>query len=223
MTVITLPLDKLPRPKIAQMPHSERYSVMRMAKRIKRDGLLNPLDVAKSGSKFAVIDGKIRLAALHALKMTKSLPRGLTRVPVEITQGNIIERDRPALVPEPELVRRILQAELDGQSPLAVAERFDVSIEYLLRIHTLDKLHPQILTYFNDGHLSLEQAAAFATLPNVDAQWRLLQELGPFAHAHEVIAAIIAGDTVIETADGNVHILPSREPGPAPSTFGCAA
>ena len=212
MTVMTLPLSKLPRPNAAGMDELKRDNVIFMAKRIVRDGLLNPIEVSKTGSRLAVTDGKVRLAALHVLKTAKSLPRGLNRVPVEVTQGNVVERVRPALLTEAELARRILKAELEGQSSLSVAKRFDVSPEYLLKVHMLDKLHSQILTYFNDGHLSLAQAAAFATLPNVDAQWRLLQELGPFAHASEVIDAILAGETVIETADGEVHILPSRTP-----------
>lgn len=212
MTVMTLPLSELPRPNAAIMNRSHRHNVLTMAKRIVRDGLLNPIAIAKSGSGFTVTDGKLRLMALHLLDKTKKLPRSLTRVPVEITQGNLSDRDHPILLTEAELVRRILTAEQDGQSPLSVAARFDVSIEYLLKTRSLDKLHSQILAYFNDGHLSLDQAAAFATLPNMDAQWRLLQELGPFAHARDVIAAILSGDTVIETADGNVHILPSRKP-----------
>ncbi len=212
MTVMTLPLSELPRPNAAGMDDLKRDNVILMAKRIVRDGLLNPISIAKAGSRFAVTDGKVRLSALHMLAKSKKLPRGLSRVPVEITQGGITERDHPVLLTEPELVRRILTAELSGQSSLAVAKRFDCDIEYLLKARTLDKLHPQIFDYFNAGHLSLHQAAAFATLPNIDAQWRLLQELGPFAHASEVIDAILAGETVIETADGEVHILPSRSP-----------
>lgn len=210
MTIITLPLEALPRPAVSAILKSHRKSVMKMAGRIRKDGLLNPLSIAKSGSHLSIIDGKIRLAALHVLRITKTLPRGLSRIPVEITQGGVTQHDHPALIPEAELVRRILRAEEAGESPLSIAKRFECSPEYMLKIKSLDKLHPQIMDYFTAGHVNLAQSAAFATLPNKDAQWRLLQELGPFAHASEVIKAILDGATVIETADGNIHILPSR-------------
>ncbi|WP_017932465.1 ParB/RepB/Spo0J family partition protein [Robiginitomaculum antarcticum] len=214
MTMITLPLSELPRLSAAAMLRTHRNSVLKMARRIRRDGLLNPISVVISGKHFSVIDGKIRLAALQLLRITHRLPRGLSRIPVEITQGGVTAREHPVLVTEAELVRRILRAEEAGESPLAIAKRFACSPEYMLKIRSLDKLHPHIMDYFCEGHVSLDQAAAFATLPNKDAQWRLLQELGPFAHASEVIKAIFDGETVIETADGNVHILPSRKTPP---------
>lgn len=186
--------------------------IHRIAKRILRDGLLNPLTVTRKGSKFLVVDGAKRLAALHILSKAGRLPRSLTRVPVSIRTAEPASssNNRPALLSDVELAKAIMGAVSDGQTQSQICDRFDCSAEIVEYALSLSNLNPQIREYFLSGHLSLEQVAAFATLENPDAQWRLLQELGPFAHAKDVISAILSGQSVIELADGNVMILPSR-------------
>lgn len=189
-----------------------------IAKRILRDGLLNPLIViplsgAKSGTQFIVVDGVKRLRALKALAKAGRLPRSLTQIPVAISptpDAVPVSSLRPVLLSDAELSRAIQVAYQEGQTCYAIAERFDCSEAVVSYALSFDNLNPQIRDYFESGHISLEQAAAFASLENPDAQWRLLQELGPFAHAKEVIAAILSGQSVIEIPDGNVMIMPSR-------------
>ena len=65
--------------------------------------------------------------------------------------------------------------------------------------------------YFG-GTLTIEQARAFATLPNMDTQDNLLIALGPFANAPDILNAIRQGETVIDIGGDNVIILPSRPP-----------
>ena len=57
----------------------------------------------------------------------------------------------------------------------------------------------------------MEQARAFATLPNMDAQDNLLIALGPFANAPDILTAIRQGETVLDIGDDNVLILPSKQ------------
>lgn len=75
---------------------------------------------------------------------------------------------------------------------------------------SLRNLHPEVLLHFNKGAVSLEQAAALATIGNMTAQLNLLHQLGPFVSNIEIIAAIKSGATVVELDEGNIIFLPSR-------------
>ena len=75
-------------------------------------------------------------------------------------------------------------------------------------------LSPRLKQAYFGGSLSTEQARAFATLPNMEAQDSLLMALGPFANAPEILSAIKQGDTVLNMGDDNVIILPSRKAPP---------
>ena len=232
MTSLSLPITTLsfsdialPKAKLAFV--KSRADIHRLAKRILRDGLLNPIWVKKSTSGFVVVDGGKRLTAMKLLQRAGRLPRSLSKVPCVITDAPLAQTPnfgRPALKTDAELADAIMTATSHGHSAAQIASRFDCqqqTIDYAL---SLPRLHAQILDYFQSGHLSLEQAAAFATIENMDSQWRLLQELGPFAHAKDVIAAILAGESVVTMPDGNVMIMPSRiRPAPRPAAIRMAA
>ena len=220
MTVSTLPITSLAMHDLS-MPCLTRFrrhakDIHTLAKRILKDGLLNPITVKRKGADYVVVDGGKRLAAIQLLNRAGRLPRSLSRVPCIVADDGIISAvkalpARPVLKSDAELARAINAAVRAGASRSAVAARFDCAAAMIDYAQSLDALHPQICDYFNSGHISLEQAAAFATLECRDSQWRLLQELGPFAHASEVIAAILKGETVVEMPDGNVMIMPSRK------------
>lgn len=220
MTAATLPMTSvamtdLSGPGILKSWGRQAKTIHSLAKQILRDGLLNPIQVRRRGAGFIVIDGTKRLAAMQLLKRHGRLPRSLSRVPC-IVSDNAAAALMPALPAAPmlktdaELARAISVAAKAGQSRAAIAARFDCAPHIIDYAASLGGLHIQIREYFNSGHISLEQAAAFAGIENQDAQWRLLQELGPFAHASEVIAAILAGKTVVDMPDGNIMIMPSR-------------
>jgi len=186
-----------------------------LAKRILRDGLLNPIVVRRRGAQLVVVDGAKRLAAMKLLKRHNRLPRSLYKIPCIVTDDALDAplpeaKPAPALKTDAELARAINDAVKAGQSRDAIAARFDCAPAYIDYAASLSDLNPQIKDYFRSGHICLEQAAAFASIECPDAQWRLLQELGPFAHADDVIAAILAGKTVVDMPDGNVMIMPSR-------------
>ena len=218
MSVITLPLSQLnSSPKYFSKLNVKRH-VLPIARSIAQDGLLNPIRLKKIGQRLKVIDGKKRLIALKLLFKSGKLPRSLVNVPVIISDDETHSAAdqparslyRPVLLSDAELKEAIVSAHKSGQSEQDIAERFECSLKTVTLALSLNQLHPQIADYFESGHLSLEQAAAFATLPRPEAQWRLLQELGPFAHAETVIAAILKGETVIEMPDGDMMIMPSQ-------------
>ena len=221
MSVITLPLAQLDgAPKYFSRAGVKRH-VLPLASSIAKDGLLNPIKLKKIGQRLKVIDGKKRLMALKLLVKSGKLPRSLVNVPVIITTNEAMPKPqperplrRPELLSDAELTQSIVTAHNLGQSEPEIAKRFECSAQTVTLALSLKRLHPQIVDYFKSGHLSLEQAAAFATLQRPDAQWRLLQELGPFAHAKTVIAAILKGETVIEMPDGDMMIMPSKESTP---------
>lgn len=223
LPVTPLALTDLSAPKLLSIFKRQAKDIHSLAKQILTDGLLNPILVRRSGRSLVVVDGSKRLAAMQLLKRAGKLPRSLSRVPC-IVSDEAIAAPVPALPSVPmlktdaELARAINAALKSGQSRSVIAARFDCAPAVIDYAASLNTLHPQIREYFNSGHIGLDQAAAFAGIENIDAQWRLLQELGPFAHANEVIAAILAGQTVVDMPDGNVMIMPSRRlPSPSKS------
>lgn len=214
MSIMSLPLSCF-RPVLLQDIKADRFdmeksNILKLAQDISRNGLYHPILIGEKVKRLRVKDGHKRLLALFLLKEKEALPRSLVDVPCTAVPTDI-SNERPSLKTEAELVDEIIAAKDAGQSVLKIARENGCTEAFACQALMLKNLHAQIMEYFRAGHLGLEQAAAFAAMPNKDSQWRLLQELGPFAHASEVIAAMLKGDTVIETPDGNVHILPSRE------------
>ena len=188
---------------------------------IEKDGLLNPLIVVKQKGKYLVIDGKKRLLALRALAKSKLFRRALYKVPciVDNTDQVNAEPDRPTLLSGPELAHKIISMVESGISPVTVAQRYECSMSVIEDSLALRRLHPEILLCFNNNTLSLEQAAAFATIDNISAQWSLLLQIGPFMSNTDIIAAIKAGAAVLDLPSGEVIILPSRTPKPRTPNF----
>lgn len=218
MAIMTLPQSAIAYPHLTL---TNTPKVIHMAKAIATDGLLNPIIVAKTQTgaqttgpdAYRVIDGGKRLCAITLLKRANRLPRSLHLVPcLEKSSETQPASSRPALKSDQEFVRAICAAYKTGTHKPALMARFDCTAIAVDQALSLNNLHKQIMDYFVSGHLSLEQAAAFATLPNREAQWTLLQDLGPFAHAVDVISAILGGETVLALPNGEHMILPSRTP-----------
>lgn len=184
-----------------------------LARSIVKDGLLNPLVVIKQGSKFVVLDGKKRLAIIRRMAKNDRLNKAIAKVPCVVQETHTVaplKNKRPILLTGPELAHQII---LDGQaakSHAEIAQRFECSISVVEDSLSLRKLNPEILLHFNKGAISLEQAAALATIENMTAQLDLLHQLGPFVSDKDIISAIRAGATVVELSDNNIIFLPSR-------------
>jgi len=79
---------------------------------------------------------------------------------------------------EPELAHVISNDLRRGVSKPYIAERFDCALSTITDVETLANLHDKVMKCFNDCSITLNQAAAFATIPNKKAQWDLLLQLG---------------------------------------------
>ncbi len=218
MAIMTLPQSEIAYPHLTPI---NTPKVVSLAKAIVTDGLLNPILVTKAktsktdtaSAPYRVIDGEKRLRAFELLSHAKRLPRSLRLVPcLEQSCAPNNAPNRPALKTDSEFVHAICDAFSAGASKTALMARFACTASAVDQALSLNNLNEQIMDYFSSGHLSLEQAAAFASLPNKQAQWTLLQKLGPFAHAADVISAILGGETVLTMPNGELLILPSREP-----------
>ncbi|WP_026942562.1 ParB N-terminal domain-containing protein [Hellea balneolensis] len=189
-----------------------------------KHGLLSPLLVVSRGQKLIVVDGKKRLSALRRMRFSGDLPRSLVRVPyilVNHEEGKYEKNDaetpvkklRPMnLLSNQERFEEVTKLRHKGYGLMEIASELYVSkscVKDLLRVALLS---PRLRQAYFGGTISIEQARAFASLPNTDAQDQLLIALGPFADAPEILKAIENGETVIEMADDNVIILPSRRP-----------
>lgn len=214
MTLTLIPLKEL-----TALENVQRISIRKtldlgpIKRSIEENGLLNPLIVVKQSNRYFVIDGKKRLKVIRQLIKAKKQTRALNKIPCIIKEGSdhiISEPRRPILLTGPELAHAILTQVGLGHSPVSVAQKFECDYSVVKDAVSLKKLHPTMLTHFNNRAISLEQASAFATIPNPDAQLELLLQLGPFVSDMDIISAIKSGETVIEVPNGDVVILPSR-------------
>jgi hypothetical protein len=77
--------------------------------------------------------------------------------------------------------------------------------------YAVQSLHAKVLQSFYNETIGIEQAIAFSSIPNPNAQWALLQQLGPFVSDENVVRALQEGEAVIETPDDQMIFLPTRE------------
>lgn len=190
--------------------HARGFTTIK--KSIEKGGLLNPLIVIKQKDKFIVVDGKKRLLALRELTKSSKFRRALYKIPciVDCTAEVGYDPECPILMKGPELAHKIIQSVDRGMSKVMVAQRYECSASVIEDALLLRNLHPKILMPFNNNSLCLEQAAAFATIDNPNAQWALLLQLGPSVSDADIISAIKTGEAVLDLPCGEVIILPSR-------------
>lgn len=188
-------------------------SLTRLQQSIEKDGLLYPLVVVKEGAKYLVIDGKKRLSVIRKMSKSSRYTRSTAKIPCFVQRAdNIlpIAASKPTLLTDRELAHEIILAAQSQVSHAFIAQRFECKISVVEDCVSLTRLHPELLVHFNNNAISLKQAAAFATIDNMEAQLSLLHQLGPFASNSDIIEAIKAGETVIEISADNIVILPSR-------------
>ncbi len=216
MNTILLPLKSLiPNAKNKQSLPMQDTRSDNLRCSIARDGLLNPLIVAKQKNKYVVIDGNKRLKVLQKLAKTPLFTRSLYKIPCLISTDvskATQARKRPQLLSEAELVHIILRLVRKGHSDAAIADRYKCELTIVQDAKTLPLLHADVLKRFYDSTINLNQAAALATIPHKTAQLNLLLQLGPFVSDRDIIMAIKAGETVLELPDENILIVPSRTP-----------
>ncbi len=184
-----------------------------LANSIIRDGLLNPLIVRQHGSKFVVVDGKKRLSIVRRLTKLKRLTKAIVKVPCivqDVVSLKPLESRRPLLLTGPELAHKIILDAQTSTSHVSIAQRYECDLSVVEDCLSLIGLHPEMLQHFNNRAISLEQAAAFATIENKKAQLDLLHQLGPFVSNADIISAIREGATVVELSEDNIIFLPSR-------------
>ncbi len=175
-------------------------------------GLLNPLIVMQRGEKLVIVDGKKRLAALRRMRFAGELPRSLVNVPyILIDHKADYERGVMTLLSNRERFEEVVNLRRKGLGLMEIAGELYISKQCVKDLLSVALLSPRLRQAYFGGTISIEQARAFASLPNADSQDQLLIALGPFADAPEILKAIESGDTVIEMDDDNVIILPSRK------------
>ena len=219
MTIVSLPQDVLFMKAPIGFAMSNRRKIDDLCQHISETGLLNPLVVIRQNNRFVIADGKKRFEAIKKMMRLKTLPRALNKVPCIISNSGQMpagSETSPLLLSEQDLVHGILQGSKSGMSIKEVCHRFACSPETVGKALSIQTLHAKLKLAFTNDTISLDQAAAFATLPNPGSQWDLLIQLGPFATDDDIITAIAEGQTVIELSSGDILILPSRARKPEP-------
>ena len=216
MTMLHIPIHKLTRSSKLKFYVKRLYisnETKALAKTIRENGLLQPLLVMKSDLNYIVLDGKKRLEAIRYLQKLNKLPRTLMSLPCIVADRHPASNENselPLVPSEYDLCTMIVNAYHSGLECKAISNRFQCSETIVKQALRLDRLHEKIRSIFSKGLLTLEQVSAFATLPNKASQWRLLEEIGPFASHKDIIKAISAGDAVLDLPNGETLILPSR-------------
>lgn len=123
----------------------------------------------------------------------------------------------PLLMSEQELAHHILRAEKEGADYPEISARFNCSDAVITQARSLYRLHPKLMLAFINEAINLDLAAALSSIPNHQAQYDLMLQLGPYARKPSIIKAIAEGDTVLELPNGDILIVPSRAPKPHPS------
>ena len=213
MSIVVLDTTQIVRKAWSLKALTPKHIIHEIADSISHRGLLNPLTVKPVGNKFELVDGVKRFKAIKSLKRNRTLPRTLHKIPCLVQRdltGAIFAPVKPQLLSDSELARDMTAAFQSGLSVETLREVFFCSTKIVNQVLSLKNLNPRIKDCFDRNILSLDQAAAFATFPSMNAQWRLLERLGPFAESQEIIAAINLGATVVELPNGETLILPSR-------------
>lgn len=225
----------LPHAEISVRPKLSVFTIINpqirsIAAHILNTGLLNPIIVrltSKPGkaatSRYEIVDGFKRFNAILFLKRTGHLPRSLTSIPCITDDMKTVHRAIPIMLSESELSREITRRIALGATKQTLTAQYECTPCVFDQIVSLAFLHPKIKACFDDGHLSLEQAAAFATFPNPEAQWRLMEQLGPFVNSKTILSQLSAQTPFIELPDGDVLILPSRRQQELPNYTSSAA
>lgn len=181
-------------------------------------GLLCPVVVARSRDGCLVpVDGRARLLVIKRLMFQGRLPRSLATVPyvlADTPQAFAPLASSPlSLLSNLEQYEQVRDLSVKGLDCAAIAQTLYAPREMVDDLLSVDRLSPRLRNAFFGGHVDLAQARAFATLPNPASQDALLVALGPFAKGPDILAAIAAGETVVDLGGDDTLILPSRTPG----------
>ena len=215
MTLIAIPQNALVLKTPLGFSIAERRRIDDICLKIAAFGLLNPLVVKREKGRFVIIDGKKRFQAIKKLSKINKLPRTLNKIPCVLNENMPLANaspEKPVLLTEQDLVHEILSEDIKGSTHAQISTRLECSEKVIAQALSLSGLHSKLKLAFMHNTIDLAQAAALSTLPNKDAQWELLVQLGPFATEPEIIAAIANGETVLELPNGDTIILPSRKP-----------
>ena len=189
-------------------------SVRELEASIRRFGLLAPVVVARGSEdgRWTVVDGRKRLLAIRRLGFAGELPRSLDTIPFIVADMPGRDTHPLALLSPIERFERVTELRDAGQSVSAIAGALYAPEGYVEDVLSVERLSPRLRNALFGGTLDLEQARAFATLPNPDAQDALHFALGPFVGAPDILDAIAGGATVLSVGphEDDTLILPSR-------------
>ena len=189
--------------------------LQRLTASIAELGLLSPVIVSRDSytGRLRVIDGIKRLIAIRRLRFAGRLPRSLDTVPFILAEDTGRTQTSPLTLLSPiEQVEQVEALVAEGFPTEAIAAKLYASADLVRDLQGVARLSDKLRNAYFGGHISLDQARAFATLPNPDSQDALLLALGPFAGAPEILHAIAHGETVVSVgvSEDDILILPSR-------------
>lgn len=161
--------------------HGRSLGVAELAASIAEHGLLNPIIVRAAGpDNYEIIDGNTRFQALRKIHGKKAV-----EVPVIIRDGHDPAAHEVSLVAniirtplhpvdEFEAFRRLLD---DGSSVAAIAARFAKTEGEIRKRLQLAGLASEVRAAWRDGKIDADQAAAFASYPDLDRQRTILKRV----------------------------------------------
>lgn len=191
-------------------------SVNDMQASLKLFGLLTPITALSKGRKLIVVDGHKRLAALRRMQVTGDLPSHLQKLPyviVNTERARRIEKGQDCLpmLNNEQKYNLVMDLADRGLTSKAIGFALFIDLETVKKIMNINEVCQEIQTAFFSDKLSLKQAHAFASIPNVKAQNKLLKMMDEQQYAPTIAHALENGKTVIDLGDENIIVLPSRK------------
>lgn len=160
---------------------------------IERFGLLAPIVAVRAGGRLVVLDGRKRLAAIRRLAFLGRLPASLKTVPYVLASGSRAPTHRdastPAMLRSRALFAAVMQRFRAGAPLDGIAADLHISRRCVRDVLALARLDEAVRRSLFERLISVVQAQAFATIPDMTRQRRVLMQLGPFADPEDICAA----------------------------------
>ena len=188
--------------------------VKQIERSIQKYGLMSPLIVSQAEGSLIVADGKKRLAAIRRMMFAGTLPRSLNTIPyIYLEETGRIDFHTSGVLSAYDMYESVMRLKSDGQEIDVIAETLYLCRRTVVDIISLSHLASPLRKAFFNRALSFDQAKAYATLPDEDAQIAILTALGPFAEPKAILNAVQDArfETVIHQvslSEDNVVTLP---------------
>lgn len=157
----------------------ELCEIKRLARSIKRFGILNPIITTRLQDSLIVVDGKKRLQALRRLEFSGHLSEDMKNIPfLSVLESRELTRQSTTLLSGEAIYKVVTRLRSRGASTDAIAEHLSLCRHTISDVLVLSRLSATVRQAYFDRAITFTQARAYAMLPSEFAQTALFMKLG---------------------------------------------